>query len=129
MLVGIDVAKAELVVATRPRGEWWTATNDERAVHALVERLREMLERDRFAECFASGHIGVRRPVLRAVIQRIFPSASVSPAPRYRLFVPAAPNIETPTPITRRWAMRSASNAIAGTTPLRSGEPASGGWS
>ena len=26
------------------------------------------------------------------------------------------------------WAMRSASNAIAGITPLRSGELASGGW-
>ena len=30
MLIGIDVAKAELVVATRPGGERWTAANDER---------------------------------------------------------------------------------------------------
>ena len=40
MLVGIDVAKAELVVATRPGGERWPVTNDERGVHTLVERLR-----------------------------------------------------------------------------------------
>ncbi|HEY9471099.1 MAG TPA: IS110 family transposase, partial [Propionibacteriaceae bacterium] len=39
MLVGIDVAKAELVVATRPSGERWTVTNDERGVRALVDRL------------------------------------------------------------------------------------------
>jgi transposase len=40
MLVGIDVAKAELVVATRPGGERWTVENDERGVRPLVERLR-----------------------------------------------------------------------------------------
>ena len=40
MLVGIDVAKAELVVATRPGGERWTVENDERGVRTLVERLR-----------------------------------------------------------------------------------------
>jgi transposase len=40
MLVGIDVAKAELVVATRPAGERWTVENDERGVRTLVERVR-----------------------------------------------------------------------------------------
>jgi len=40
MLIGIDVAKAELVVAARPSGERWTAPNDERGVQRLVERLR-----------------------------------------------------------------------------------------
>jgi transposase len=40
MLVGIDVAKGELVVATRPTGERWTVANDERGVRTLVERLR-----------------------------------------------------------------------------------------
>jgi len=40
MLVGIDVAKAELVVATRPGGERWTVSNDERGVRTLVERMR-----------------------------------------------------------------------------------------
>lgn len=39
MLVGIDVAKAELVVGTRPAGERWAVANDERGMRALVERL------------------------------------------------------------------------------------------
>jgi transposase len=39
MLVGIDVSKAELVVAARPSGERWTVANDERGVRTLVERL------------------------------------------------------------------------------------------
>jgi transposase len=40
MVIGIDVAKAELVVAVRPSGERWTVANDERGVRLLVERLR-----------------------------------------------------------------------------------------
>lgn len=40
MLVGIDVAKAELVVATRPAGEPWAMANDEPGVRQLAERLR-----------------------------------------------------------------------------------------
>ena len=45
MLIGIDVAKAELVVAARPTNERWTVANDERGVRTLVERLqRETLE-------------------------------------------------------------------------------------
>ena len=40
MLVGIDVAKGELVVAVRPSGERWTVANEERGVRTLVERLR-----------------------------------------------------------------------------------------
>jgi transposase len=40
MLVGIDVAKAELVVAARPSGERWTVANDERGVRTLVDRFR-----------------------------------------------------------------------------------------
>ena len=39
MLIGIDVAKAELVVATRPAQERWTVANDERGTRTLVERL------------------------------------------------------------------------------------------
>jgi transposase len=41
MLIGIDVAKAELVVAVRPSGERWTVANDERGVRTLVERFRQ----------------------------------------------------------------------------------------
>lgn len=40
MLVGIDVATAELVVAARPTGERWPVANDERGVQTLAERLR-----------------------------------------------------------------------------------------
>ena len=39
MLIGIDVAKAELVVAARPSGERWSVTNDPRGVKTLVDRL------------------------------------------------------------------------------------------
>jgi len=39
MLIGIDVAKAELVIAARPSGERWTVANDERGVRTLVDRL------------------------------------------------------------------------------------------
>lgn len=41
MVIGIDVAKAELVVAARPTGERWTVANDERGVRTLVERLQQ----------------------------------------------------------------------------------------
>ncbi len=40
MLVGIDVAKSELVIGVRPSGERWTVANDERGVRTLVERLK-----------------------------------------------------------------------------------------
>lgn len=40
MLIGIDVAKAELVIAARPTGERWAVANDERGIRALVERLK-----------------------------------------------------------------------------------------
>ena len=39
--VGIDVAKAEFVMAIRPSGERWTATNDEEGIQRLVTRLGE----------------------------------------------------------------------------------------
>jgi len=40
MLIGVDVAKAELVIAARPSGERWTVANDERGMRTLVDRLR-----------------------------------------------------------------------------------------
>jgi transposase len=40
MFVGIDVAKAELVVSLLPSAERFTVANDERGAHTLVERLR-----------------------------------------------------------------------------------------
>ena len=40
MFVGIDVAKAEVVVGVRPTGQRWTVANDERGVRTLVDRLQ-----------------------------------------------------------------------------------------
>ena len=40
MFIGIDVAKAELVVAVHPGEGRWTVANDERGVRTLTERLR-----------------------------------------------------------------------------------------
>ena len=42
MFIGIDVAKAELVVAAQPGDARWTVTNDERGVRTLVDRVREL---------------------------------------------------------------------------------------
>lgn len=42
MFIGIDVAKAELVVGVRPTGTGWTTTNDAQGVHEVVERLRAL---------------------------------------------------------------------------------------
>jgi transposase len=42
MVVGIDVAKAELVVSILPSAERVTVANDERGVRTLVERLRTL---------------------------------------------------------------------------------------
>jgi transposase len=38
--VGIDVAKAELVIAIRPSGERWTTANDGAGIQTLVQRVR-----------------------------------------------------------------------------------------
>ena len=42
VFVGVDVAKAELVVALRPGGESWTAPNDEAGIETLLERVRPL---------------------------------------------------------------------------------------
>jgi transposase len=38
--VGIDVAKAELVIVIRPSGEHWTIANDVAGIHTLLQRVR-----------------------------------------------------------------------------------------
>jgi transposase len=43
MFVGIDVAKAELVVSILPSAERFTVANEERGVRTLVERLRALM--------------------------------------------------------------------------------------
>ena len=42
MFVGIDVAKAELVISILPSAERFTVANDERGVHTLVARLKSL---------------------------------------------------------------------------------------
>lgn len=42
MFVGIDVAKAELVVAARPGGATWTSPNDEAGLRALVTQVQAL---------------------------------------------------------------------------------------
>ena len=42
MVIGIDVAKAELVVGTRPLVERWSVANNEAGVRTLTERLRPL---------------------------------------------------------------------------------------
>lgn len=41
MFIGIDVAKAELVVSCRPSGEVWTVGNDDTGIRSLIHRFRE----------------------------------------------------------------------------------------
>src|SRR5882672_1588430 len=41
VFVGIDVAKAELVMAIRPSGGRWAASNDDAGIQRLLARLRE----------------------------------------------------------------------------------------
>jgi len=40
--VGVDVAKAELVVACRPAGPTWTASNDAEGIAGTVARLQSL---------------------------------------------------------------------------------------
>ena len=40
--VGVDIAKAEFVVACRPEGVGWTATNNPEGVTDTVARLRAL---------------------------------------------------------------------------------------
>ena len=42
MFIGIDVAKAELVVGVRPTGTGWTAVNDDQGVRDLVTRIQAL---------------------------------------------------------------------------------------
>ena len=42
MFIGIDVAKAELVVGVRPTGTGWTAVNDDHGVRDLVTRIQAL---------------------------------------------------------------------------------------
>lgn len=84
MLVGIDVAKAELVVAVRPSRAQWTVGNDEHGVRTLVERLRQespeliVLEATGRYELLCVAAFAVAKlPVVVANPRQAYASASV----------------------------------------------------
>lgn len=75
MLIGIDVAKAELVIAARPSGERWTVANDERGVKALLDRLGT--DRPELIVLEATG--GYELLVVAALVAAALPVVVVNP--------------------------------------------------
>jgi len=75
MFIGIDVAKAELVIAVRPSGERWTVANDERGVKTLVDRL--VLDRPELIVLEATG--GYELLVVAALAAAALPVVVVNP--------------------------------------------------
>ena len=73
--VGVDVAKAEFVVACRPEGTGWTATNDPEGIAATVARLRRMAPTLTVAE--ATG--GYERALVTAFAAAGFPLVVANP--------------------------------------------------
>lgn len=76
LFVGIDVAKAHLVIALRPSGECWTVTNDEARITSLVTRLQTVAPALIVLE--ATG--GYQRAVVAALAAAGLPLAVVPPA-------------------------------------------------
>jgi transposase len=74
--VGIDVSKAELVVAMRPTGERMTLVNERAGIKRLVRRLSELGPRLVVVE--ATG--GLQRQVVAALWTANIPVAAVNPA-------------------------------------------------
>lgn len=76
-VVGIDVSKATLDVATRPKGRCWQARNDGEGRAGLCEELRALEPEVVVLE--ASG--GLEQPLARALSEAELPVAVVNPAP------------------------------------------------
>ncbi|HMA27565.1 MAG TPA: IS110 family transposase [Solirubrobacterales bacterium] len=75
VFVGIDIAKAELVVAVRPTGEQWTTAHTEAAGPALVARLQALAPQ--LIVCEASG--GYEIPVAGLLGAAALPIVVVNP--------------------------------------------------
>jgi transposase len=73
--VGIDVAKAQLDIALRPKGERWAVANDDLGIAALVARLQAMPPTPIVLE--ATG--GYQRAVVVALAAAGLPVAVVNP--------------------------------------------------
>ena len=74
--VGIDVSKAELVVAVRPSGEGMTLANDRAGIKRLVGRLGEL--KPKLVVVEATG--GLQRQVVAALWMAGIAVAAVNPA-------------------------------------------------
>ena len=79
--VGVDVAKAELVVVSRPEGVGWTATNDPEGVSVTVARLRTLARTLIVAE--ATG--GYERALVAALATAGLPVVVANPRQGARL--------------------------------------------
>jgi transposase len=75
MFAGVDVAKAELVVACRPTGTGWTATNDPAGVATTVARLQALSPALLVVE--ATG--GYARALVAALAAAALPVVVVNP--------------------------------------------------
>lgn len=75
VFVGIDVAKAELVVAARPTNESWVVPNDDQGIDQLVRRLH----RDVPALVVVEATGGYERAVVAALAARAVPLVVANP--------------------------------------------------
>ena len=75
VFVGIDIAKAELVVAVRPTGDRWTLPNSEAAWPPLIARLQALAPHG--IVCEASG--GYEAPLTSALAAAGLPVVVVNP--------------------------------------------------
>ncbi len=75
VVVGIDVAQAELVVALRPSGQWWSVPNTDDGCAALVDTLGPLVPERIVLE--ATG--GLERPLATALTAAGLPVAVVNP--------------------------------------------------
>jgi transposase len=75
LVVGIDVSKAELVIAIHPTGETWTSAQTPATIEALVQRLRLLAPQVLVVE--ATG--GYELPIVSACAAEGLPVAVVNP--------------------------------------------------
>ncbi len=107
VVVGIDVAQAELVVALRPSGQWWSVPNTDDGCAALVDTLGPLVPERIVLE---AG--GLERPLATALTAAGLPVAVVIHA--HRDFARATVAWRRPTPsmrtcwrtLPRRWPPR-----------------------
>jgi len=76
LYVGIDVSKAELVVAMRPRNERMTVANDREGIKRLVARLGQL--KPALVVVEATG--GLQRQVVAALWTAAIPVAAINPS-------------------------------------------------